>query len=616
MLRSVAMRAAALRLSTLLVVAHNLPYNMVLCFPSYRLHVPNGLKVPCPPGAAGCRTGDSGTSVTSVCFGLGHNTCQGADFPLNPFGEAMQNAGFKWTAELCNADSDNDGHTNGEELGDPCCEWTQGDQPSEYMLTFAPSHPGMQNHSQGTSYTRPSCGTATAPTWRSPKLATFNPWEEQRHVDFRIKNYSIPDKDTTYVDFIFNLDDTTHSLFHIVYGEAIVDQPKHLHHYVVTGCTKKIAAHLEGKPVLESRYLADCNIPVGGYACWAPGLARMWSSPAYAGVPIGTGVGIVGFSVNVHYTDGHLYPGSVSQDGFRIYYTPTLRNVTVDADIVIGIGYKRGMYIPPQKQRHFITRSCKVQPGCADVSDDAVYRYLRMTCKVAAFFCDSPEMGHYARYYCPQSCKVPHCMNQDLNAEIPVIGAYFHAHLLGTEMYQTVVRDGKRIDLGSQSVWNYDDQAQFSLLSQNLTIKPGDTIQSTCIFNSMGRESRTPIGYDTVDEMCITVVNTARSTGINVPARNFRCEGNFWAGELKVEDDGHNVDLLYPLETSNEVWRGELDGHIGKKMIVDKFVDAGTGANSYNMSSRATRYSHDASAFQAIFLLLFAQVVIPFAAQA
>ena len=31
-----------------------------------------------------------------------------------------------WTDDLCNADTDADGKTNGEELGDPDCTWTEG----------------------------------------------------------------------------------------------------------------------------------------------------------------------------------------------------------------------------------------------------------------------------------------------------------------------------------------------------------------------------------------------------------------------------------------------------------------------------------------------------------
>jgi hypothetical protein len=31
-------------------------------------------------------------------------------------------AGYTWTVELCNKDSDGDGHSNGAELGDPDCK--------------------------------------------------------------------------------------------------------------------------------------------------------------------------------------------------------------------------------------------------------------------------------------------------------------------------------------------------------------------------------------------------------------------------------------------------------------------------------------------------------------
>ena len=46
---------------------------------------------------------------------------------------------YQWTQELCNLDSDGDGRTNGEELGDPECIWTEGDAPS---TTSDITHPG------------------------------------------------------------------------------------------------------------------------------------------------------------------------------------------------------------------------------------------------------------------------------------------------------------------------------------------------------------------------------------------------------------------------------------------------------------------------------------------
>lgn len=58
---------------------------------------------------------------------------------LNAFGTDLAASG--WTKALCNKDSDNDGFTNGQELGDPCCLWTAG-KPTKLRTTQL-SHPGL-----------------------------------------------------------------------------------------------------------------------------------------------------------------------------------------------------------------------------------------------------------------------------------------------------------------------------------------------------------------------------------------------------------------------------------------------------------------------------------------
>ncbi|ETV74804.1 hypothetical protein H257_10869 [Aphanomyces astaci] len=68
---------------------------------------------------------------------IGHTNPSGGG-PRNPFGLAFDEADNAWTTELCKADSDTDGATNGEELGDPCCTWKVGTT----LSTAKATHPG------------------------------------------------------------------------------------------------------------------------------------------------------------------------------------------------------------------------------------------------------------------------------------------------------------------------------------------------------------------------------------------------------------------------------------------------------------------------------------------
>ena len=45
----------------------------------------------------------------------------------------------RWTEDFCNADTDEDGKTNGEELGDPNCVWVEEGTPAR---TTDITHPG------------------------------------------------------------------------------------------------------------------------------------------------------------------------------------------------------------------------------------------------------------------------------------------------------------------------------------------------------------------------------------------------------------------------------------------------------------------------------------------
>ncbi|GMF16334.1 unnamed protein product [Phytophthora lilii] len=75
---------------------------------------------------------------------IGHKDNTGASSANNDFGRAFDDAGKVWTLELCKADTDGDGQTNGQELGDPCCEWSVGSKPrwsSGYLTPAIPRKP-------------------------------------------------------------------------------------------------------------------------------------------------------------------------------------------------------------------------------------------------------------------------------------------------------------------------------------------------------------------------------------------------------------------------------------------------------------------------------------------
>lgn len=114
----------------------------VSALPGYVSRVPNGANVP-------------GTSA------VGHTSPDGRNGYVNGFGSAFGDAGDKWAVALCRKDSDGDGQTNGEELGDPCCEWTTAKPIVRWASGL--SHPGDKTKtSNATRIANANCSTVEA----------------------------------------------------------------------------------------------------------------------------------------------------------------------------------------------------------------------------------------------------------------------------------------------------------------------------------------------------------------------------------------------------------------------------------------------------------------------
>merc|ERR1719162_2932630 len=234
---------------------------------------------------------------------------------------------------------------------------------------------------------------------------------------------------------------------------------------------------------------------------------------------------------------------------------------------------------------------------------------------------------------CPVSCGF--CNNDEVNPRNPTsyraTSINYHAHLLGSEMYATLLRAGggddeeqedlsssltqKQADLSttprdmivkdlkSSEFWNFDYQTSIAMdgeyeiqvgtsttsdenegeegieieLVRGVEIKPGDKIQTTCVYNSMYRDEKTRFGLSTYDEMCLIAlqityktppVNTVdndidirTAVGISLSAdlilRTFSCDSStpvlsdIWQGTLDTNEDPRNIWEDHPITTTD-----------------------------------------------------------------
>lgn len=114
-------------------------FTLIFALPEFLALIPNGVHGDDPTAGIGC-------------LYIGHTPCSpGAD--RNQFGLDFDAAGRQWTKDLCQMDSDGDGVSNGQELGDPCCQWSPGND--HVLRTSQLSHPGVKDNI--TDAAIPSC---------------------------------------------------------------------------------------------------------------------------------------------------------------------------------------------------------------------------------------------------------------------------------------------------------------------------------------------------------------------------------------------------------------------------------------------------------------------------
>lgn len=136
---------------------------------------------------------------------------------------------------------------------------------------------------------------------------------------------------------------------------------------------------------------------------------------------------------------------------------------------------------------------------------------------------------------------------------------FYHAHTLGREMYNTRLRRNNVTDLNSQAQWDFNYQATFAL---NETLKSGDVITGTCVFDTSDKKEGVPIGLSTYEEMCFVLENVIYD--LNTTSRqSFACVGGaIWTGSFDDGEDAKAVLTTHPWYDGKQVATGSVRGHV------------------------------------------------------
>ncbi|KAL4219011.1 hypothetical protein ACF0H5_021595 [Mactra antiquata] len=235
----------------------------------------------------------------------------------NQFGVDFNTYGKTWTGEFCMLDSDNDGRTNGEELGDPTCIWTPGT-----VLNIDPD-------------------TITHP--------------DTKNVTITFPKLSVPQQETTHKCMVFEFPQDGD--FHMVATQPLIDNKKVMHHITVFGCENDKEPKYGVGEVHECGFAFDpaCHDLLSVWVLGVDGECMHGNT--------GFRIGNHGYrrgGIQLHWENQQLLPDEVDGSGITIFYTDQRR--LFDAGVLfIGQQY---MNIPPRTKSHVEVGHC--YPECTE----------------------------------------------------------------------------------------------------------------------------------------------------------------------------------------------------------------------------------------------------------
>ncbi|KAK7475437.1 hypothetical protein BaRGS_00033318, partial [Batillaria attramentaria] len=274
--------------------------NAVHGFPDYQTHIPNGNRVPHP-----CVKGQA-------WLGVGHTSPAGGG-DRNPFGT--------WTSELCSRDSDGDGRTNGEELGDPTCSWRKGRAPTH---TTNITHPGICEPTDAAH-----CRTTNH--WLQCQQGHFEcdafKDKDLQNLTLKLPPTRVPPSVTTYTCMLFRV--PSDQSYHLVAAQPLLNNTRVVHHMLLFGCRN-------AEDMAESTEPYQCGMVPHGRCMeviitWTIGIQGDCIHKE-AGFRLGK-LGYTMVALQVHWNNPDRASDFMDSSGLVIHVTPNLRQH--DAGILI-----------------------------------------------------------------------------------------------------------------------------------------------------------------------------------------------------------------------------------------------------------------------------------------
>lgn len=370
------------------------------------------------------------------------------------------------------------------------------------------------------------------------EIASSN--NKQATAEFRMENYKIPAKETTYWCKLFKLDSKFESRkYHITkYGAVIEDGNEHVvHHMELFNCANlntKQESDLKNLYENKGGWSGDCNgfdRPKETEPCrrvilaWAMG-AHPLEYPEQVGQSIGGHKYSPYVVLEIHYNNVKFTPNLVDNSGLKFHYTSKLR--PFDAGILeVGLEYTEKNSIPPNMITPIAgycvsecTRAAMSSPSSFSASISASNRHKHKQKQLNSRRQNNNNIGTISESNPGNSNLSEPLMvndnngNEDSKARVGLEGngiyifaSQMHTHLAGIASWTEHIREGKLMNELQRDNHYSPHFQEIRLLPKQVHVLPGDALIHYCLYDTTKRTNITLGGYSTSEEMCVTYLH-------------------------------------------------------------------------------------------------------------